>query len=366
WADSWPEFSEELCLCFGLANWVREAAKNLESLHMKHRDKITTYNINFMWYSSQLDWGDSVFTHRYYKGLPNHLQDQISMHKQGKPHSFQEIMHIATVYDDCHWEHEREHAHTHTAENPTPSTQNCKNPSDNSSSQCQSSSSNNRPSSNPHSHNNKQQSFSALGLTNNNNKNNPQPPQQQLPTKSSTPTLSTSSSSNHPPAPKKDLSNILGKDSKLTEAEKQCHINKNLCSYCGIFGYQVKMCKHKEANQKAYTTTSSSVSPQTTLANALVHSSVDNSSPPTSALDSPFSATDIPQPSISLINAVAFLCTSCLPSSCNFCLGLSSVSAIAGASQVTDALVDLSNMPTKYHKFANIFSKARADTLTPH
>ncbi|KXN92031.1 hypothetical protein AN958_10780 [Leucoagaricus sp. SymC.cos] len=65
-----------------------------------------------------------------------------------------------------------------------------------------------------------------LGPTNNNNKNNPQLSQQQSPAKSSTPALSTSSSSSCPPTPKKDLSNILGKD--------------------------VETCKHKEANQKAH------------------------------------------------------------------------------------------------------------------
>ncbi|KXN86859.1 hypothetical protein AN958_09439 [Leucoagaricus sp. SymC.cos] len=139
---------------------------------------------------------------------------------------------VATVYDDRHWECECERACTHATENLTTSSQPCKNPTENSSSQCQSSS-NNRPSSNPHSHN-KQQSSSTSGPNNNNNNNkNTQPPQQQSPAKSSTPTL------------------ILGKDSKLTEAEKQCCINKNLCSYCRIFGHQVETCKCKEANQKA-------------------------------------------------------------------------------------------------------------------
>ncbi|KXN84500.1 hypothetical protein AN958_12423 [Leucoagaricus sp. SymC.cos] len=244
WADSWPEFSEKLCLHFGLANWVGKVAKNLESLHMKHGDKIATYNIDFMWYSTQLDWGDSVFTHRYYKGLPNCLQDQISI----KPHGFQEMMCVATVYDNCHWEHKYKCACAHTAENLTPSSQPHKNPSSNSSSQ-QQSSSNNCPSSSFHSYN-KQQLSSTSGPTNN-NKNSSQPPQHQSSAKSSTPTLSTSSSSSQPPAPKKDLSNILGKDGKLMEAEKQHCIKKNLCSYCSIFSHQVETCKCKEANQKA-------------------------------------------------------------------------------------------------------------------
>ncbi|KXN90923.1 hypothetical protein AN958_03357 [Leucoagaricus sp. SymC.cos] len=150
---------------------------------------------------------------------------------------------VATVYNNCHWECECERAHTCTTENPPTSSQTHKNPADNSSS-------NNRPSSTPHSQN-KQQSSSTSGPTNTNNKNTNQPPRQQSPAKSSTPTPSTSSSSSQPPAPKKDLSNVLGKDGKLTEAEKQCCIEKNLCGYCSIFSHQVKSCKCKEANQKA-------------------------------------------------------------------------------------------------------------------
>ncbi|KXN87259.1 hypothetical protein AN958_09028, partial [Leucoagaricus sp. SymC.cos] len=244
-----------------------------------------------------------------------------------------------------------------------------------------------------------------------------------------------SSSSSQPPAPKKDLSNVLGKDSKLTEAEKQHHIKKNLSGYCGIFSHQVETCKQKEANQKAcayktklptstsasaptkadfvcvHSTPTSPISPvelrlfdgtSNTYITELVHipivfptgesmtldlyitqldlpctvvlrhnwlacynplidwasSSISFQPLPLSTLDSPSSATDIPQPSISLINATAFLCASCLPGSCNFCLGLSSVSATAGASQVSDTPVDLSNMPTEYHEFSDIFSKA--------
>ncbi|KXN84379.1 hypothetical protein AN958_12686 [Leucoagaricus sp. SymC.cos] len=112
------------------------------------------------------------------------------------------------------------------------------------------------------------------------------------------------------------------------------------------------------------TTASSSVLSWTVPANAPVHTSVDT--PPISTLDSPSSTANIPQPSISLINATAFLHTSCLPGSCNFHLGLSAISATTGASQVSNTPVNLSNMPNKYYEFTNIFSKAWADTLTPH
>ena len=42
---------------------------------MKPGDKISTYNVDFMCYASQLDWGNSVLCHCYYQGLPNWIQD---------------------------------------------------------------------------------------------------------------------------------------------------------------------------------------------------------------------------------------------------------------------------------------------------
>ena len=57
----------------------------LDNLHMKSSDKISTYNINFMYYISQLDWENSVLYHRYYQGLPNWIQNLIFIWEQGKP-----------------------------------------------------------------------------------------------------------------------------------------------------------------------------------------------------------------------------------------------------------------------------------------
>ena len=95
-------------------------AENLENLQMKYGNKILSYNVEFLCYSSLLNWGDSVLVHRYYKGLPNQLQDQISLRKAGKPGTFQEMMRVATTYDDRHWERERERARVRS-DHPAPS-----------------------------------------------------------------------------------------------------------------------------------------------------------------------------------------------------------------------------------------------------
>ena len=74
---------DELCWHFGLSDPVGEAANILDDLHMKSGDKISTYNVDFMHYASQLGWGNSVLCHHYYQGLPNWIQDPISTQEQG-------------------------------------------------------------------------------------------------------------------------------------------------------------------------------------------------------------------------------------------------------------------------------------------
>ncbi|KAG6326920.1 hypothetical protein ID866_12169 [Astraeus odoratus] len=55
--------------------------------------------------------------------------------------------------------------------------------------------------------------------------------------------------SNNSSAP--DLSNKLGKDGKLTAAERKRHFNLNLCMFCGGNGHFSDKCPKKEAKAKA-------------------------------------------------------------------------------------------------------------------
>ena len=70
-------------------------------------------------------------------------------------------------------------------------------------------------------------------------------------------------------------------------------------------------------------------------------------------------------PNIAIIGAAAFLCTSKLPGSHNFKLCFCSLDIQANSAKFAEAS-DLSNVPSEYHKFANIFSKTKAEVLTPH
>ena len=71
----------------------------LDNLYMKPSNKISTYNVYFMCYASQLDWGNSILCHHYYQRLPNQIQNPISTQEQGKPTSFQD-MYVLTMTID--------------------------------------------------------------------------------------------------------------------------------------------------------------------------------------------------------------------------------------------------------------------------
>ena len=70
-------------------------------------------------------------------------------------------------------------------------------------------------------------------------------------------------------------------------------------------------------------------------------------------------------PNITIIGAAAFLHTSKLLGSYNFKLYLCSSNIQANSAKLAET-PDLSNVPSKYYKFANIFSKTKAETLPPY
>ena len=71
------------------------------------------------------------------------------------------------------------------------------------------------------------------------------------------------------------------------------------------------------------------------------------------------------RPNITIIGAAAFLHASKLPGSYNFKLCLCSSDIQANSTKLTET-PDLSNVPSEYHEFADIFSKTKAEVLPPH
>ena len=70
-------------------------------------------------------------------------------------------------------------------------------------------------------------------------------------------------------------------------------------------------------------------------------------------------------PNIAIIGAAAFLYISKLPGSSNFELCLCSSDIQANPTKLVEAF-DFSNIPSKYHEFTNVFSKTKAEVLTPY
>jgi len=108
WLFTWHLFVEKLRVYFRLSDPVGDATSLIDNLRMKPGDKITTYNVEFMWYAAQLNWGDTVLCHCFYQGLPNRLQDLIANWEQGKPTSFHAMYQLAITFDNRYWERNRE------------------------------------------------------------------------------------------------------------------------------------------------------------------------------------------------------------------------------------------------------------------
>ena len=102
WLSDWNLFVDELHRHFGFSDPISEVANMLDNLCIKPSDKISTYNVNFMHYASQLGWGNSMLCHRYYQSLPNQIQDPISIHKQEKPTLFQDMHALIMTIDHCY------------------------------------------------------------------------------------------------------------------------------------------------------------------------------------------------------------------------------------------------------------------------
>ena len=71
------------------------------------------------------------------------------------------------------------------------------------------------------------------------------------------------------------------------------------------------------------------------------------------------------QPNIAIIGAAAFLHASKLLGSYNFELCLHSLDIQANSTKLAET-PDLSNIPSEYHEFADVFSKTKAEALAPY
>ena len=189
----------------------------LDNLRMKPGDKISTYNMDFMRYASQLGWGNSVLCHRYYQGLPNRIQDPISTREQGKPTSFQDMYALVMTIDHRYWERDCERHRARQAEKEA-----------------------------LESHFWKQGKASTSGsVMASQNKANPSPAASSAKNPSSKPSPSPAPKK-QPNTPRVDLSSKLASSGKLTSDERKKCLENNLCLYCGAGDHKLDSCPKKQ------------------------------------------------------------------------------------------------------------------------
>jgi len=208
---------DELHRHFGLSDSVGEAANMLDNLCMKPGDKISTYNVDFMRYTSQLGWGNSVLCHRYYQGLPNQIQDPISTWEQGKPTSFQDMYALAMTIDHRYWERDCECHRARQVEKEALESHSRKQGKASTSSSVMASQSK------------ANLSPAALSAKNSSSKPSPSPaPKKQ------------------PNTPQVDLSSKLASNGKLTSNERKKRLENNLCLYCSAGDHKLDSCPKKQ------------------------------------------------------------------------------------------------------------------------
>jgi len=232
WLSTWHLFVDELRVHFRLLDPVGNAANLIDNLRMKPGDKIATYNMEFMRYAAQLNWGDSVLCHCFYQGLPNRLQDLIANQEQGKPNSFQAMYQLAITFDNCYWERNCERDHLQNMEKDAVD-----------------------------SHNRKQGRMAQFSASSQNSVPScPQlstAPPQTAPSRNSQKPPRASSSIAKSPSPSTlhvDLSDKLGRDGKLNGNEQKRRINNNLCLYCRSKDHKVDGCPRKQLVRARLTT----------------------------------------------------------------------------------------------------------------
>src|SRR3984957_10673694 len=178
WPNNYSKFVSELKLYFSSPNTIGEAKSRLQTLTMKPTQRIAKYLVDFTQLSTITGWDSRALRHQFYQGLPAQIKDEIA--RMGKPDTLSQLRLMAQSINGSYWEREEE---TRQERNLQPS----ENKPDKSSNQ-QSSSNNFKKDSKNNAK--KNQSSNQGGSSSNSKKKNP------------------------------DLSDKLGKDRKLTQAER--------------------------------------------------------------------------------------------------------------------------------------------------
>ena len=169
---------------------------------MKDNQRISKYLVWFNSLAVRSPWGEAALRYRFYDGLPPRLKDGISK-GDGKPQSLAGLRDKAMSIDARYWERQQERSRE---QNQAQCSQQSK----------QSTQSTSTPSTS---------STTPGTLSRTSDQASPK-----------------SKGTTKPATPKPDLSGKLDSKGKLTQQERQYHMDKNLCLYCGKPGHRTSDC----------------------------------------------------------------------------------------------------------------------------
>jgi hypothetical protein len=203
WMNNFKEFVLELQTNFGLHDPVRDAKHDLDHLSMKDGQRITKYVVEFNRIASQIrGYREGALQHHFYNGLPDHIKDEISC--VGKPSTLSDLRQLIQAIDTRYWERKSELSRQ-TKPSANPSTLRY---------------TSNKPTT----------SISAFTSS------SAAAPKDSKESKGKAANSSSSSGT------KPYLATKLGKDGKLTTAERKHCFDNKLCMFCGLAGHIAKDC----------------------------------------------------------------------------------------------------------------------------
>jgi len=241
WFVSYPTFTTELQCLFRPWDPVADATNMLEALKYKDNTKAARYTIEFNRHAHHTGWNEVALAHQYYKGLLEHLKDEIAC--IGKPTELHPLQELVATLDQCYCQSEISRGKRTTSNTNPPNSQNKLTPSDN---RTDKSSGN-------------QNTSGSKSNTNNQSKNKDQ--------KKAAPAANANNT--NPGNKTNNISDLLGPDSKLKPEERQRRMDNNLCLRCSKSGHIVPNCPTtSKAKPKGCTATVSTLQTTATAAAA--------------------------------------------------------------------------------------------------